>query len=90
MHHHNPPQTEETAQLSPESGDAQSYSAFPTAAGSAAGRRGGARSVLRLAEAQLFAPAAWRLEQARAKLRRLGIDAEPEEVKIVIGGTPTN
>ena len=30
------------------------------------------------------------LEQARAKLRRLGIDAEPEEVKIVIGGTPTN
>ena len=37
-----------------------------------------------------FAPGSLALEQARAKLRRLGIDAEPEEVTLVIGATPSN
>lgn len=54
------------------------------------GRGGGAVSVQRLGQARLFAPGMRALEQARGKLRRLGMDAEPEEVTILVGVTSAN
>lgn len=51
-------------------------------------RGGGIFSVERVAQAELFTLGSRALEQARGRLRRLGVDAEPEEVTIVIGGAP--
>ena len=53
-------------------------------------RGGGVIAVQQLAHAQYFAPASKALEQARAKLRKNGIDAVPEEITLVIGRTPAN
>jgi hypothetical protein len=52
-------------------------------------RRKPVASVAKVAHARLFAPGSEALEEARRKLRRLGVDAEPREVRIVVGGSPT-
>jgi hypothetical protein len=45
-------------------------------------------SVAEIARARLFAPGSEALESMRRRLRRNGVDAEPREVRIVVGGSP--
>jgi hypothetical protein len=45
-------------------------------------------SVAENAHAMLFAPGSEALEAMRRRLRRNGVDAEPREVRIVVGGSP--
>ena len=91
MHHGNPPQTEVTTPAQPRE-RRRAIVLRLSDGGWFRGRRprGGARSVQRLAQALLFPPGSLALEQARAKSRRLGVEAAPQVVKIVIGGTPAN